>query len=1401
MGGEQMKKVRRAIAILLAFFMTITVFRLDVHAEPVKTGIVQFRLNGGEYTYDAGEKIHKIEWETGYKLQISGVEGAADVDGGGMLNFRDLEEGTSLVFKVNEIPAEGALPKIFVGSAQGTWDDNNSCTYSVVYPENNQIEVYLQFSSGEEPVDPEIEEGILKLLGHDGQGNTASWQDGWFVYESGFSIRMQVGEGDSAVSGSLDGAGDLVFFSVPSGTKVLIEYQRPEGDTETNVTLLRNQTVTEYFSDENQFAFDARFTENVNEIMFEPEFGNDTPAATGTILFNPAGGTLDGDWFVYNNGVKILFRVGEGESGITVETDPGNNVVYSNVPSGAKVSVQYQMGDQPVSKVYLMRSVGQGEGAREEFSDENSYVREEAFSSECSLVQYTPGFEQGDPPQPPKEKGYLNFVCLEETGVGGDVYFKLNNDTEFRGAWDAENEKYAPVDLTDVNSITVRFKPADTYSLDEYRGVKLWVNNEIVKEYYEEDVSDFLGNDGVKFDIATILAGYDDPSDLILSLEFGFRAPQPQPYFTFGITVGGEHITALDYRVFDQETSSWSEWKDIRESMRITEPLTCGQKFGVRLSLEDGYSVDPNNLFVKYQDQKRASRHIYWELDDSAVPDPEQTEEVIGMLTGENGYTFTFEPDQQIYDMPHPEETWMAMQITLIRAFDETVKIYGWGNEYDHSASVHLDNLIPKLNFEFDQFYFNENSVPGAVAAQSAAETGCVEMGGYKDGSEPNILTFRTLDPSEILGIYVTAGKLENPTMEDFTAEMLVKPNEEGRYTVELEPAECYTFYAKLADPVKVCIGWSTNPSDEGKDYYVGGGNVFVERITRKGKVLLEDADRDGVYEIDLTQDPASEVSVDDDPEYSYKQVNVLNGDEVMLRLVPFYGYQMVQSDFGDAVMRTEENACTFTFEMHGNNVHFSASFKPAENEVLLDDDNSLKDAEFTLPEDMELPGSVCMGVKEVELSGEEASAARKEVVSGTEDEVLQVFDVNMVNFQNKGNEKSYVESYRNHSVDRNFWYNEVTDLGEKTAKVSLSLSEASKARMMNDSEYYIIREHVVDGRSEYQMLDADYADGILTFDTDKFCNFMLVQKNGFWTIDGKRYYYRDGKKVINKIIKVENASYYCGATGEIQTGWQTIGDNKYYFAANGIMKTGKVKVGSFYYYFAANGIMKTGKVKIGNYYYYFSPAAKTLGQMQTGLQTIGKKKYYFSPATKTLGQMQTGLQTISKKKYYFSPVTKTLGQMQTGLQTIKQKRYYFAANGIMKTGKVKIGSFYYYFAANGIMKTGKVQIGKYYYYFSTATKTLGQMQKGWQKIGTKQYYFSPATKTFGQMQTGWLKVGTKYYYLSPAAKTLGQMQTGWLKIGTKWYYFLGTGAMVTGTRKIGTKTYKFNSSGVCLNK
>jgi glucan-binding YG repeat protein len=90
----------------------------------------------------------------------------------------------------------------------------------------------------------------------------------------------------------------------------------------------------------------------------------------------------------------------------------------------------------------------------------------------------------------------------------------------------------------------------------------------------------------------------------------------------------------------------------------------------------------------------------------------------------------------------------------------------------------------------------------------------------------------------------------------------------------------------------------------------------------------------------------------------------------------------------------------------------------------------------------------------------------------------------------------------------------------------------------------------------------------------------MLVQKNGFWTIDGKRYYYRDGKKVINKIIKVENASYYCGATGEIQTGWQTIGDNKYYFAANGIMKTGKVKIGSFYYYFAANGIMKTGKVE-----------------------------------------------------------------------------------------------------------------------------------------------------------------------------------------------------------------------------
>ena len=154
-----------------------------------------------------------------------------------------------------------------------------------------------------------------------------------------------------------------------------------------------------------------------------------------------------------------------------------------------------------------------------------------------------------------------------------------------------------------------------------------------------------------------------------------------------------------------------------------------------------------------------------------------------------------------------------------------------------------------------------------------------------------------------------------------------------------------------------------------------------------------------------------------------------------------------------------------------------------------------------------------------------------------------------------------------------------------------------------------------------------------------------------------------------------KTAGSHCSVCGKVivaqktipklkRNGWFTIGGKQYYYK-NDVKLTGLKTVGGKQYYFDKNGVMKTGKVKIGTLYYYFSKDKKTLGQMQTGWVKIGKKYYYFSPKKKTLGQMQTGWLKIGKKKYYLSPKAKTLGQRVTGKVKIGKKIYQFDKNGV----------------------------------------------------------------------------------------------------------------------------------------
>nr|WP_177296039.1 cell wall-binding protein [uncultured Blautia sp.] len=255
---------------------------------------------------------------------------------------------------------------------------------------------------------------------------------------------------------------------------------------------------------------------------------------------------------------------------------------------------------------------------------------------------------------------------------------------------------------------------------------------------------------------------------------------------------------------------------------------------------------------------------------------------------------------------------------------------------------------------------------------------------------------------------------------------------------------------------------------------------------------------------------------------------------------------------------------------------------------------------------------------------------------------------------------------------------------------------------------------------------------------------------NGFRTVNGKTYYYKNGKKL-----------------------------------------TGTRKINNKYYYFdpGKGGAMLKGWYKNrSNQRRYFDP--KT-GVMRTGLRPISGKYYYFDAKT---GWAQKGFKKINGHTRYFSPSNYTMAK--GWMKNSKGQKWYFdAKNGIMKTGLKSVGGRYYYFDP----KTGGAKQG--FIKFNVGTRYfIGggnyRMATGWHTSPNGQKrYFDPKTGIMSKAKT---KVSGKWYYFS---KVDGVAKGGWLnESGRKRYFDPKTLVMVTGTCVIDNVKYTFNSSGLLIS-
>lgn len=166
-----------------------------------------------------------------------------------------------------------------------------------------------------------------------------------------------------------------------------------------------------------------------------------------------------------------------------------------------------------------------------------------------------------------------------------------------------------------------------------------------------------------------------------------------------------------------------------------------------------------------------------------------------------------------------------------------------------------------------------------------------------------------------------------------------------------------------------------------------------------------------------------------------------------------------------------------------------------------------------------------------------------------------------------------------------------------------------------------------------------------------------VMYRSKWINLVGKRYYVNKSGYRLTGLVKMSDGLRYFTKDGVNKTGWLTIDGKRYYFhsGTRAAVKNGifKFKSGNAYYFDAA-GVMQTGWKKVNGKYYYFKDS------MVKGWQTIDNKRYYFNPTT---GERMHGVCSINGRLYCFH--AKTGEQLKNKTVTYKGRKYVVDKNGL----------------------------------------------------------------------------------------------------------------------------------------
>ena len=262
---------------------------------------------------------------------------------------------------------------------------------------------------------------------------------------------------------------------------------------------------------------------------------------------------------------------------------------------------------------------------------------------------------------------------------------------------------------------------------------------------------------------------------------------------------------------------------------------------------------------------------------------------------------------------------------------------------------------------------------------------------------------------------------------------------------------------------------------------------------------------------------------------------------------------------------------------------------------------------------------------------------------------------------------------------------------------------------------------------------------------------------NGFRTVNGKTYYYKDGRRMKGWITLAGKKYYLNARTGVLYKGWYRLsnGKRRYFDPKTGAMETGLTRIGRYYYYFdGSTGWARTGFIRAanGNTRYFRGGTYR----MATGWMRNKKNERWFFNTRN--GVMFKGLKKIGGYSYYFDGTT---GKAKAGFLTAANgnTRYFRGGTYRMATGWIvsRDRSQRRYFTSAGVMMKGLRTIRGKTYYFNTST---GVAVRGWlTESNGKKRYFDPSTAVMVKNTTRTIdgtrcKFGSDGYLITPVSSS-----------------------------------------------